>query len=143
MDYTAQKLADKLNNASHNDMDDILDEAIKIGSINKNKIVIAYSYQEDRDIEFYGVWDTTIGIYESREIWIDCHGVVLNECECQNCPYYEQELHQAKHYVDVTVAGDNQPLKIEASVPNYKFSIVNDKGEPFANGIVFSACDVV
>lgn len=133
----AKELATLLNgNEYRNEISDELEQKAK-----ENALVVVFGHSDD-NAEFRGAIHDEVGCYDGGVIPITKKGILHNECEEHDCPYFEKIKEKSS-----TVASVWCPEELECSwlfkseISHETFDIMED-GELYCRGIVFSINDV-
>ena len=102
-------------------------------------IVVAFGYSDD-NIELRGAINDEIGAYEGTEIPLNRYGLVKNDCDDEDCPYFEK-VRVAASLLKAIWDRDGYSWIFEAPFPHETFEVIED-GERFCRGIVFRLADV-
>jgi hypothetical protein len=104
-----------------------------------NNLVVVFGYSDD-NIEFRGAISEEISMWQEKTIKINHEGLVLNQCDEDDCPYFDKLYRSTKNYITVKFndkAKENEYFwTIQTNLPFASFDIKND-GELFCKGIVF------
>jgi len=126
-----KELANKLNNCEYRN--GVSSELIDQASI--NNLVIVHGYSDD-NMEFQGAIDDELGCYGGGVAYLNKDGIIHNECDEENCPYYKESLIQAKK-IKAIWNKEGYSWIYETDIPHETFDILDD-GEKYCRGIVFS-----
>lgn len=99
--------------------------------------LVAVFGASDDLMEFRGAIDDEIGAYNGATAYLDAKGLLVNDCDNDDCPHFEK-LKAKAATIDAVWApeGDTASWDIRTAIPHAKFNIMED-GEPFCHGIVF------
>ncbi len=100
-------------------------------------LVVVYGYSDD-NVEFDGAIRDEVGAYNGTTIHITPAGILRTpDCDRDDCPYFAQEREKAKAIKAVWHDKGGPCWTFETDIPHETFTI-NEDGEPFCVGIVFS-----
>ena len=107
--------------------------------LNGTDLVILYGYSDD-NMEFRGAINDEISCFGGGTAYLNSDGLIKNECDEYDCPYYIKEKENA---IQITaVCGiDHYCWTYETDIPHATFEIV-EGDEKFCRGIVFNLSDV-
>ena len=129
-----EELAAKLNGRQRGE--EFTNEEEKIAK--ENNLVIVYGASDDL-MEFAGAINDEVGCYDGGTAYLTDKGLVQNECDDEECPYYVKQLDSANTIKEIW--GDSGYSWIyETKIPHTKFTIFED-GEPYCEGIIFCLKD--
>ena len=107
----------------------------------KESGLVAVFGASDDLMEFRGAVYEEIGAYNGTTVYLTPSGLLENECESDNCPYYEKLTENAATLEAIW----DEPLapswSYKTVIPHETF-IVKEDGEPYCEGIVFALADV-
>ena len=113
---------------------EILEEAQKDG------LVILYGYSDDL-AEFEGAISDDWSCYDGCTIFLNSGGLLKNECGKDDCPYYKKSIESAKSIRAIHGAKGYDWI-FETDIPHEVFEIIEEDGNKFCLGIVFSIMDL-
>jgi len=61
----------------------------------RNRLVVVFGASDDL-MEFRGAVDDEVPCYEGGDAFVTEHGLFVNICECDDCPYHKEEIKKAK-----------------------------------------------
>ncbi len=128
---TTEQLAEKLNNCEYDS--EVSDEISQIGK--ENHLVIVFGYSDD-NMEFRGAIDDEVGAYTGGEAFVNKDGLVTNECDEEDCPYYKKALDNASKIEALWCETDEYSWTYKTSIPHETFDVLED-GKKFCKGIIF------
>lgn len=131
----AQQLADKLNGREYRNEttpDDEL-EAKNAG------LVIVFGASDDL-MEFRGAVYDEIGAWEGATAYFTNGGLLVNECDNEECPHYKR-ITAAAATIDAKWDTGGYSWIYETAIPHAIFDILED-GNKYCRGIVFALADV-
>lgn len=100
-------------------------------------LIVAYGYSDD-NVEFDGAIRDEVGACDGNTIYLTSAGILQNpDCDWDDCPYFAQEREKAKTIKAVWHDRGGPCWTFETDIPHETFTI-NEDGEPFCEGIVFS-----
>ena len=101
--------------------------------------VIVYAYSDDL-LEFEGSIYDEVSAYNQIEVPITKEGIVYNQCESEECPYYVKQI---KGLPKIKAEYTKGTWKITAPFPHGKFTVYEHDGEiPYIEGILFNLDDI-
>lgn len=103
-------------------------------------LVIVYGASDDL-MELEGAISDELGAYEGTTAYITPNGLLVNECEDEDCPHFERLKARAATIEALWCAEDGYSWTYLTAIPHETFEIVED-GEPYCRGIVFALKDV-
>ena len=132
---TVNELAEKLNgNEYDNEIPKELEQEAK-----ENNLVVVFGASDDL-MEFRGAIYDEIDANENVEAFITSKGLLRNECDNDECPYFEFEKTMTK-IIEAIWDTDGYSWIYETDIPHSTFDILED-GEKYCRGIVFNLNDV-
>lgn len=99
-----------------------------------NGLVVCFGQFDDL-LEFRGAIDDEVGAYEGTEALLTPDGLLQNECEDEDCPYFEKLRAATKEKVTAIWNKDGYLWVIESNLPFMPFDILED-GQKYCRGIV-------
>lgn len=133
---TKEELAQMLNGREY--MEETTDEIERIAK--ENNLVIVHGYSDD-NAELRGAIADEVSCYDGGEFYITQNGLLDNECECDDCPYFLSAKKSAKKVEAIWSNIDGYSWTYKTDIPHATFDILED-GEKFCRGIVFSLDDL-
>jgi hypothetical protein len=134
-DFTKEELATLLNNREYG-----YEVPYDVGRIAaENGLVIVFGVSDDL-CEFRGAIDDEVDAYEGTTVPLSKHGIVINECDDDRCPYYAKKKEKAAKINAKWCDGDIA-WTFETDIPHATFYIFED-AKIFCRGIVFSLNEV-
>jgi len=138
----AQTLAEKLNFCKYrNEISKELEEEAK-----KHGLVVVFGSSDDL-IEFRGAIDDEVGAFEGGSALVTENGLLESKCdEGDDCPYFKKEINKAKE-INAIWCPLNEHDEVIASwlittdIHHHTFDVMEDYGEMYCRGIVFSLED--
>ncbi len=127
---TREELANQLNGRERGN--EITPEIEKIAK--DNNLVIVYGYSDDL-MEFAGAINDEIGCYNGGTAYLTDKGLLQNECDDEDCPYFKKELESAKK-IEAIWNDTGYSWIYETDITHTKFTI-NEDGLPYCEGIIF------
>ena len=102
-------------------------------------LVAIFGYSDD-NAELRGAINDEVGCYEGGIIRLSPQGLVANDCDNDDCPYFNEIKNRA---VTVEALWDKEGFSwiYQTSIPHATFEIMED-GEKYCRGIVFMLADV-
>ena len=112
-------------------------------SAKENDLVIVYGASDDL-MEFDGAIEDELDCYGGGTAYLTSEGLLKNECDNEDCPYFEKKKLEAKQIMACwnmdAEKGYCWSYK-SIDIPHKTFDICED-GEKYCKGIVFSLDDV-
>jgi hypothetical protein len=105
----------------------------------ENSLVVVFGYSDD-NMEFCGAIDDEVSCYDGGDAHVSATGLLLNKCDCEDCPYFQEQKRSAKKITAVWGRGGYSWI-YETQIPHVTFDITED-GEKYCRGIVFSLSDI-
>ena len=132
---TKEELAAKLNGREYQEEMTKAEE----DQAAKDGLIVMFGYSDD-NVEVRGAAYDEIGAYDGTTIYFDADGLIENDCDDDECPYFERLLKLAKT-VDAIWARDVIAWQYETTIPHSCFDIMEDE-DLFCRGIVFHMEDL-
>jgi hypothetical protein len=98
-----------------------------------NRLVVVIGASDDL-VNFYGSISDELGAYEH---YITPEGRSRNRCDCDDCPYYEELLKNAKVIEPEWCKYPDYAWTYKTTIPHATFDVMEDE-EKYCKGIVFS-----
>ena len=128
-----KEVAEKLNGQN-------IDKGFSPGNIDLKELgfVIAYGQSDDL-LELEGSIRDEYGAYNGTTIKLNSNGVLENQCEDEDCPYFLKEERDAKLFIKAEWDSKEEDAiwLITTNIPHETFNIINDDNELWCKGIVF------
>jgi hypothetical protein len=106
----------------------------------ENNLVVVFGYYDDL-VEFRGAIDRAWCL-EGVTVSIDKNGLLENQCEYEDCPYFADRTEKAAKIEAVWCPPDeNLSWSYKTEIPHATFNVM-EGGEIYCRGIVFSMGDV-
>jgi len=109
----------------------------------KHGFVIVFGASDDL-IEFRGAIYDEVGAYGGGNAFVTENGLVTNECDDEDCPYFQKERAKAQIIRAVWCPEKDGKTyaswKMETNIPHNTFKIMYD-GELYCIGLVFLLTD--
>ena len=102
-------------------------------------LVVVFGYSDD-NVELRGAINDEVGAYEGAEIPITRAGLLENECDDEDCPYFEK-LRASAVTLEAIWDREGYSWVYDAPFPYETFEVMED-GEKYCRGIVFRLSDV-
>lgn len=110
-----------------------------------NGVVIVSGASDDL-MELDGAIQEEVGCYGENKAYLDKNGLIVNKCDNEDCPYFQEKLLSAKV---ITAIWDSEGYAwsegyswiYETEIPHETFEIL-ENGETYCRGIVFSMGDL-
>lgn len=130
-----QEVADKLNGVQYRQEGKILTREF-CKELYREGIVVVLGQSDDL-IEFVGAVSDELGAYDH---YFDSNGLLRNECDCDDCPYFERLVKQ--YYVKaVWCETPEYAWTYDTNIPHVTFDVMEDD-EKYCRGIVFKLSDL-
>lgn len=132
----ARELAERLDGMEYRSKipEELITEATACGLV----IVMG---QSDDNMELLGFFQDEYSCYGGGTFKVDKEGIIINECDCDGCPYHQAMLRDAKN--EITAVWDDGPYAwtYDTEIPHETFEVL-EEGEKYCRGIVFSVDDL-
>ncbi len=102
-------------------------------------LVIVFGASDDQ-MEFRGAVNDEVGAYDGTTARVTSAGLLTNDCEDDDCPYFAQAKKGAAT-IEAIWGADGYSWTYKTAIPHSTFEIVED-GEPYCRGIVFALSEV-
>lgn len=102
--------------------------------------LVAVFGASDDNMEFRGAIDDEIGAYGGTTAYVTPEGLLANECEEEECPYFLKVRQLTGIPVIAETEIDGFTFVIETQIPHSTFVIKEDDGD-YCKGIVFLLAD--
>ena len=102
-------------------------------------LVVVYGYSDD-NMEFEGAIHDEIGCYDGGKAYLTSTGLLANDCDNDECPYFAKLL-EAAATIEAVWNTEGYSWVYKTAIPHATFEVVED-GEKFCRGIVFALSDV-
>lgn len=113
---------------------DLAEEAKQAG------LVIVYGASDDL-MGLDGLICDELGVYGGGTAHLNDLGLINNECEDSDCPYFQQLLKLAKSIEACWCAEEDVSWSYKTEIPHEEF-IISEDGGTYCRGIVFKLSDV-
>lgn len=134
---TKEELAAKLNGREYRD-ELTTEEAAEAKAAG---LVVVYGYSDD-NMEFEGAIRDEIGCYEGGTAYLTSAGILVNDCDDDECPHFKKLKAKAATIEALWCAIEDGPAwTYKTEIPHATFEIT-EEGSPFCRGIVFALADV-
>lgn len=133
---TKEELAAKLNNREYREELSSREES----NAKSWGLVVVYGASDDL-VELRGAISDEVGVYDGGSVFLNSKGILTNDCEDEDCPYFEKEKEKAKVIDALWCAEGDYSWTYKTDIPHATFEIVED-GEPYCRGLVFSISDL-
>jgi hypothetical protein len=131
----SQKLADALNGCEYRkEMGPAENQIAK-----ESGLVVVFGASDDL-MEFRGVVNDEIGVFEGGEALFTNNGLLINECDNEDCPHFKR-LMKAATPVKAKWDIEGYSWVYETAIPHASFEVLED-GDKYCRGIVFALSDV-
>lgn len=101
--------------------------------------VVVFGYSDD-NMEFRGAIHDEVGCYDGGMAYVSKDGLLVNDCDCDNCPNYKRVQSEAKT-IEALWDVEGYSWKYKTDIPHSTFDIL-EGDELFCQGIVFSIDEV-
>lgn len=113
----------------------------------QNGLVVIFGYSDD-NVELRGAVEDEFGAYDGTTLYFNREGLLRNECDDNDCPYFEKAKQGAKTIeAKPDYSGNGEYMwTYETTIPHACFDVLeaDEIGEgKFCRGIVFSMADLV
>ena len=102
----------------------------------ENNLVVVFGASDDL-MEFRGAIDDELDAVEGTTAYLDRHGLIINKCDCDDCPYHAAASMGASTVKALWCATDEYSWTFETSITHFVFDVM-DGDEKYCKGIVFS-----
>ena len=133
---TAKELAEKLNGVEY--LNEVSRELA--GQARAANLVIVYGDSDDL-MEFRGAICDEVDCYNGGEAFVTSDGLLQNECDNDECPYFELKKADARRIESIWCATEEYSWTYKTDIPHEEFDVL-EEGEKYCKGIVFSLNDV-
>jgi hypothetical protein len=133
---TPKTLAEKLNGAEY----PFYPDKALMAAAKAAGLVIVYGASDDL-MEIDGASHDELGANNGTTAYFTPAGLLVNECEDEDCPHFERLKARAATIEALWCAEDGYSWTYRTAIPHETFEIVED-GEPYCRGIVFALKDV-
>ena len=104
--------------------------------------LVAVFGASDDLMEFRGAIEDEIGCYDGGDAFLTREGILENQCDCDECPYFKQIHSKATKLEAIWAPPDSRASwAYETEIPHERFRVLED-GEMYCWGIVFRLADV-
>ena len=117
--------------------------ATEIQQCLKGSGLVAVFGASDDLMEFRGAIYDEVGCYDGGTAYLTKDGLLINKCDEDDCPYFEQIKKQVMT-IEALWNNENEPAiawTYKTDIPHSTFEIMED-GEVYCRGIVFSLSDL-
>jgi len=105
----------------------------------KAGLVVVFGCSDDL-AEFKGAIYDEIGAYGGRAVRLNKKGLIKNECDDDDCPYFRR-LSTTGTLIEIVWNKDGYSWTYKTEIPHATFEVMEDR-EPYCRGIVFALEDV-
>lgn len=102
-------------------------------------LVVVFGASDDL-MEFRGATNDEYGVYEGGEAHFTSAGLLVNDCDNEDCPHFEK-LKKTAVTIEAKWDADGYSWTYETTIPHATFDVLED-GEKYCRGIVFALSDV-
>lgn len=103
-------------------------------------LVVVHGGSDDL-IYFAGAISDELGAGNGTEVLLTDRGLLKNDCENEDCPYFEESKVGAKIIESLWCKEPGYSWTYKTDIPHATFEVVEDGG-PYCRGIVFALADV-
>lgn len=105
----------------------------------ENGAVIVFGASDDL-MEFRGAITDELGGYGGNKAYLDKHGLIKNECDNEDCPYF---IEKRTHAICIEAIWDSEGYSwiFKTAIPHETFEIF-DNEKKYCRGIVFRLEDL-
>lgn len=103
-------------------------------------LVVVFGASDDL-MEFRGAICEEIGCYYGGTAYLTSEGLLVNECNDDECPHFEKAKSKAATIDALWCQDLGYSWTFSTTIPHETFEITED-GEPYCRGIVFLLADV-
>ncbi len=103
-------------------------------------LVIVYGASDDL-MEFEGGVYDELGVYDGGTAYLNELGLITNDCEEEDCPYFKQLMKLAKTIKACWCEEDDISWTYKTEIPHELFEVKEDDGI-YCHGLVFKLSDV-
>ena len=131
------EVAEKLNGVQYGEEGKVLTlEYCK--ELRREGIVVVRGYSDDL-VEFDGAISDELGVYDH---YINHKGLIQNDCDRDNCPYFAKILKEAKYYVKpLWCEVEDYAWAYDTNIVHATF-VVMEGEDKYCRGIVFRLTDL-
>lgn len=132
-----QEVADKLNGVEYGSEGSILTLEF-CRELRREGIVVVRGYSDDL-VEFDGAISDEFGGYQH---YLNSKGLIRNECDCEDCPYFEKLLKDTPYYINPEWCKTEEYCwTYDTNIPHVTFDVM-ENGDKYCKGIVFKLSDL-
>jgi len=132
-----QEVADKLNGIQYGSEGEVL-TLTYCKELRREGIVVVRGYSDDL-IEFDGAISDELGAYDH---YFNAKGLVRNECDDDDCPYFEKMMKDVLYYVKAVWCETKEYCwTYDTNIPHATFDVMEDE-DKYCRGIVFRLSDL-
>lgn len=132
---TRQELADILCGRQYRNEMSAAEEA----QAKEHGLVVIFGASDDL-MEIRGAVNDEIGGYDGGGGYFTRTGLLANDCDNHDCPYFAK-LEEAATLIEAKWDAEGYSWTYETAIPHSTFDILED-GEKYCRGIVFALADV-
>ncbi len=104
---------------------------------NLTGLVVVYGYSDD-NTEFRGEIKDELGSYDGGKFQLDKNGLIVNECDDEDCPYFNDKKDNAPFFIEAHwCVDDGLCWTFTTNIPHETFIMVDYEGNDWCRGIVF------
>lgn len=133
---TKEELAAKLNGREYREELSSTEES----NAKSWGLVVVYGASDDL-VELRGAISEEVGVYDGGSVFLNSKGILTNECDDEDCPYFEKEKEKAVVIEALWCKEGDYSWTYKTDIPHATFEIMEDK-EHYCRGIVFALSDV-
>jgi len=116
-----------------------IDQEIK-EAMNGTDLVVVFGASDDL-MDFRGAIDDEVGCYNGGKAYIEKTGLLQNECDEDDCPYFKELKSMADTIEALWCAEPCATWTYRTDIPHSTFNIMEDE-DCFCKGIVFDLSDI-
>lgn len=132
-----QEIANKLNGVQYREEGKILTRQFCKELYHEGIVVVIG--QSDDLVEFAGAVSVELGAYDH---YFNSKGIVRNECDCDECPYFQRMMREVVYYVKPKWCETPEyAWTYDTNIPHATFDVMEDD-EKYCRGIVFKLSDL-
>lgn len=131
---TKEELAKMLNGREYHE--EMTKDEMELAK--QHGLVVVFGYSDD-NMEFNGAIEDEIGCYDGGHVYLKDGDILKNECDDEDCPYFERQKSHAWR-IDAVWDADGYSWIYKTDIDHATFDIMED-GEKYCRGIVFHVND--
>jgi len=134
----AKELAQELNGRDRARQAEISEKEQQLAK--EKNLVVVFGASDDL-MEFRGAIEDEFDCYNGGTAYINKKGLLENECDDEDCPYFAKKQKQASQIEAVWDEDSDFVWSYRTDIPHETFEIF-EEGENYCKGIVFSLDDI-